>query len=226
MSDSQEASQAETLTETTPVRRRRLAVRVVVGVLLVAGMVCGWTAMGRQQARKQTEAIQAVTRAGGNVYFDYQWKDGKLVADGRPQQAAWLRKLVGSGFFDRVVAVDLRAADDPGQLVQWLRLMPYMVDLNLGGTELVEGELQQLGRLHGLRRLDLSGTVLNDQGLMRLDRLTQLVTLSLASTQVTDRSLEVIGRFKKLKDLDLTGTSISDVSALSRALPDCRIEGP
>ena len=70
--------------------RSRPTVRIVVGILLVAGMIYGWTMMGRQKSRKQAEAVNAVTTAGGLVYFDYQWKDGKYLAEGQPQQAAWL----------------------------------------------------------------------------------------------------------------------------------------
>jgi len=224
MAGSQDAPGSTSDSEERPVRRRP-AVRVAIGVLLVAGMIYGWTAMGRQKSRKQAEAVNAVIAAGGSVYFDYQWKDGKLLEGGQPQQAAWLRRLVGPEFFDRAVAIDLREVE-PGDLLRSLRLMPYVVDLNVGGAVLEEGDLEAIGRCKGLERLDLSRSSISDQGVVRLDRLTNLVSLSLATTEVSDRSLDTIGRLKKLRALDVSRTSIRSKSRLSELLPHCRVTGP
>ncbi len=208
--------------------RRRVALRAVFGILLLIGMAYGWSAMGRQKAAKQSEAIEAITAAGGGVYLDYQWKDGQVDAAGKPQQAAWLRRLVGPESLDRAVAVDLSSIESPGGVMRSLQLLPYLVDLNANGTSLDDAALETICRLAGLTRLDLSQTAISDSGVARLQRLTSLSSLSLASTGVSDQGVEALMKCKQLQQLDLSDTQVSDaaVTRLRRALPKCVIVSP
>ncbi len=211
-----------------PKSKPRVALRVIVGVLLVAGMLGGWAVMGMQKARKQVEAIQAVTAAGGVVYLDYQWKNGQPLANGRPRQAAWLRSLLGPENLDRAVAVDLRSAQHPADLVSWLPLMPHLVDLNARGTPLADVALAKICSLVALTSLDLAGTAVTDDGIRQLRRLTQLTSLTLASTEVTDQSVATLTRLKRLRKLDLSATRLSEdaIERLRKRLPKCQIVHP
>jgi len=219
----------ETLNSNVPLlSRRRFILRLLLGLLLAAGMVAGWSAMGRQKSRTQWEAQQAILTAGGRVYLDYQWRDGRLIEDGRPQQLVWVRRLVGPKNLDRVVAVDLRAAKQLDGVVSQLPRLPYLVDLDVRDTPLRDEMLAILGRLAGLQRLDLSGTAITDQGVAHLASLTALVSLDLARTRVSDESVETLLQLKQLKRLDLAGTQISSrqVQRLRARLPACRITEP
>ncbi len=198
------------------------------GILLAGGMMYGWSAMGRQKAVKQTEAIEAITAAGGTVFMDYQWKDGQFQADGEPQQAAWVRRLVGPEMLDRAVAVDLSQVDLSADVVRRLPLMPHMVDLNAAGTRMDDDALKTVRRLGRLTHLCLSGTMITDQGVDQLSRLTRLTVLSLAATDVSDRSVEALGGLTSLRRLDVSSTKLSGgaVARLRAALPKCRIVHP
>jgi hypothetical protein len=205
--------------------RRRVALRAAVGILLLSGMILGWTAMGRQKARKQAEAIQAVEAVGGHVYLDYQWQDGQAQVDGKPQQATWLRRLVGPESLDRAVAVDLRSIEQPGEIARSLLLLPHLEELNASGTPFDDAALETACRLIRLRRLDLSQTVISDKGVARLSRLGGLVYLSLASTDVSDQCVKALAKLKHLRQLDLTATQVSEDAAaqLGKSLPKCKI---
>jgi hypothetical protein len=45
-------------------------------------------------AHVQREAVAAIERAGGEVMYDWQWKDNALV-HGRPWASRWLVDRVG-----------------------------------------------------------------------------------------------------------------------------------
>ncbi len=207
---------------------RRVLLRVALGLLLGCGMCYGWLAMSRQKARKQAEAVEALRQAGANVYLDYQWSHGHPVSDAQPPQAAWLQRLVGADMLDRAVAVDLRQAQHPDLVVRWLRLLPYLTDLNAGNPSLTDQAVETLQRLASLSHLDLSHSQVTDQGVARLVQLPQLVSLSLAGTHISDACLATLGQLRHLRELDLTGTQLSEevISRLALQLPKCRIKKP
>lgn len=218
----------QTPTQPSPPSRWKVALRVVIGVLLVTGMASGFIAMGRQKARKQSEAIREIVAASGLVYLDYQWKNGRILTEGRPPQAAWVRKLVGPENLDRAVALDLRGVNDVDGVVPLLPLLPYLVDLNAASTPLDDPALETIGRLGNLARLDVSQTAITDTGVASLVRLTNLTALSLASTNVTDQCVDDLRKLKRLQQLDLTATRISAnaIKQLGKALPKCQIAQP
>lgn len=187
--------------ENALVRQRRVMIRVLFGMSLIVGMTSGWVVMARQKADRQAEARDAIRQAGARVYFDYQWRDGRPVADAVPPGAAWLRALVGDDFLDRIVAVDWTAAEEPDAVIHQLLLLPYVHTLRASGAAFSDQSLEVVGRLRGLRDLDLSGTGITDAGVGNL------------------------GKLKQLQQLDVTGTAVSDkgVTELRRMLPKCRI---
>ena len=85
MSDHSESPQAAAETADGVQRRSPgVVLRVVAGILLVTGMLLGWSAMVWQKAQKQSEAVLAVRRLGGQVYLDYQWSEDRPVEGGQP----------------------------------------------------------------------------------------------------------------------------------------------
>ena len=209
-----------------PVTRsgRSLAVRTAIGVLAVAGMLYGWAAMGRQKSLREHEAIRAVIAAGGTVYYDYQWEQGEIKEDGQPQQARWLRWLLGPEILDPAVAVELNHGAEHAELIRWLRLMPSLRWLSCGGP-LSEADVASIGRMASLESLLLPGTGVTDTGVQELCHLSKLQHLSLASTAVTDQGLESLLGLRNLRRFDLSDTQVSPdaITHFQQKLPKCFI---
>ncbi len=206
--------------------RPRFWLRMLVGVALVIGMAVGYFAMGYQKAARQAEAIDAIVRAGGRVYLDYQWSQDEPVTDAKRPQAAWVRRLIGDTLLDRAVAVDLRGVERPDDIARLLLLLPYVCDIRAGDTLLSDESLAAWRGKRGLTGLDLQGTRVTDAGIEHLSHLSGLATLSLARTAVSDKSVAALERCRRLEKLDLSDTRVS-ASAIQRLrdrLPKCRIK--
>src|SRR5690348_13168049 len=78
---------------------------VRIGMLMLAILVVGgWLGWICDRARVQREAVAAIERAGGQVWFDWQASPSR--------KAGWPRRLLGPGFFEEVVQVRIDKADD------------------------------------------------------------------------------------------------------------------
>src|SRR5215471_11590959 len=83
-------------------------------LLLMTGL-CIWLALQVNAARRQREAVAAILKAGGEVYFDYQLTrqpDGTLAKVPKPQDASpnaplWLREFLGDEYFRKVEWVNI-----------------------------------------------------------------------------------------------------------------------
>ena len=82
--------------------------------------------------------------------------------------------------------------------------------------------VEHLKGLAKLENLQLFGTEITDAGLVHLKGLTRLEYLSLRGTQVTDAGLVHLKGLTSLGDLDLSRTKVTDagVADLQRALPE------
>ena len=93
--------------------------------MLVAVALFGiWLGVIANRANRQRRAVQAITKAGGSVWYDYQ-ADGSgseaIEPDVRPDAPepgpSWLRKLIGIDYFANVVGAsmyDESAFDEAG----------------------------------------------------------------------------------------------------------------
>ena len=209
-----------------PAHAPRVTLRVVIALFLIGGMAFGWSAMGRQKARKQSEAMRAVEQLGGRVYLDYQWDEGGPVENGQPPQAAWLRRLVGAEMLDRAVAVDLQSVTQPDDTVRWLLLMPYLRHVDAANVPVSDASLVTLRRMTGIEYLDLQGTQVTDAGMVHVATLPRLRVLSLAGTTLSDAGLDALARCKSLRQLDVSETPVSReaIDRLQLALPKCRVK--
>ncbi len=88
-----------------------------------------------------------------------------------------------------------------------------------------DADLDPLGGLGQLQRLDLSNASISDAGLNRFKGLKRLTCLDLSSTAVTDAGLEDLRALPQLEELDLTHTKVTDEGAkkLQQELPKCKI---
>jgi hypothetical protein len=88
-----------------PLRRfLRFSVRGLIVVVLVIVVWLGWIV---QQAHVQRDAVAAIRRSGGEVFYDWEWKDGHRIIGGEPWPPRWLVHLVGVDYFGQVTTVQL-----------------------------------------------------------------------------------------------------------------------
>ncbi len=134
----------------------------------LCALPCSWLAVKRQEARRQREAIAAIKKLGGDVFYDWQ-HDAKGLPVTQPPGPAGLRNLLGFDFFDSVYEVVWRSN---------------------GRNRVTDNELELLTGFADLCRLDLSGTQVTDIGLENLKGLSQLKWLDLYQTKVTDAGVK------------------------------------
>jgi hypothetical protein len=187
------------MNEQTPQPRKIL--RVVIGVVLVVGMAVGYWAMGRQRIGKQASAAASIKQLGGHVYLEHEWRDGAPDPEPTPPADSLARRMLGSAWLDRVVAVELDTVDDLEQAVRALRWLPDLEFLNVTSPAFTDEHTKALGRITSLR------------------------SLRLAETRITDASVPFLKNLRLLKQLDLRGTEISaaGVKLLRRELAGCEI---
>src|ERR1700730_874133 len=78
-------------------------------LILVLGIGCllGWVT---RSARVQREAVAAIEKAGGWTAYEWQWRDGDKIPNGKPWAPKWLVDLVGADYFANVTNVVLTGA--------------------------------------------------------------------------------------------------------------------
>jgi hypothetical protein len=163
-------------------------------LMLLIVVVAGWLGWICHRARVQREAVAAIERAGGQVWFNWQLKNG-VVTGGEP---GWLRRRLGPGFFEEVK--DVQGFSKVGDA-----LMPHV------------------GHLHHLDSLAIAGCDVTDEGVKQLAQLSELWFLNLGKTRITDAGL-VIGRLTNLEILILDNTAVTDAGLVHLAgLKRCQI---
>jgi Leucine-rich repeat (LRR) protein len=215
--------------------------------VIVVGAGLGWIV---RQAQIQRDAVAAIRKAGGTVFYSYEIKDGNSHPGARPWAPSWLVELTGVDFFGHVTGFTLigflRPADttlaEVGRLTQLERLsldnasatdvglvhlkgLTNLSVLDLRGTQVTDGGLVHLKGLANLSALWLDRTRVTDAGLVHLKGLTNLSVLELRETEVTDAGLVHLKGLTKLEYLGLADTQVTDagVHHLKRSLPSLRI---
>jgi Leucine-rich repeat (LRR) protein len=217
-------------------------------VLVVAVAVpCSWMAVEMGKAREQREAVEAITKLGGNMWHEHAPGDQFLPLAEQPAPA-WLHELLGDDFFTTVIVLSgLDEGADAG--LAHLAGLPQLKVLYLPSTQVTDAGLAHLAGLAQLRELWLDNTQVTDAGLQHLAGLLQLELLSLNNnhvtdaglthlaglaqfrelwldnTQVTDAGLAHLEGLTQLRKLWLDGTRVTDegVKKLQQALPNCLI---
>ena len=186
--------------------RLRFSVRGLVGLVLVVGAGLGWIV---HKAHVQRDSVAAIQRAGGTVFYDWQFKDGRDVRNGKPWAPTWLVVRIGADYFQNVTHVSLPDSRSVGTLVH-IGSLDRLERLVLGSPGLSDEELSDLKWLTNLQVLFLSGTNVSDTGLKNLKGLVKLKTLSLAGTKLTDAGIVHLRSLSNLEKLDLRMTMVTD----------------
>jgi hypothetical protein len=187
----------------------RFSVRALIVLVLVLGGVLGWIV---RSARVQRDAVAAIEKAGGGVWYDWELKDGSPSPNPRPWWSRWLADHVGVDYFSSVVGVAFFQGGSDAEAVHVGRLS-RLVDLDLQGPSVTDAGLAHLKGLTSLQVLNLSNTQVTDAGLTHLKRLTSLQVLWLNNTRVGNAGLAQLKGLTNLKALRLVGTRVNDAGA-------------
>jgi hypothetical protein len=162
-------------------------------LVLVIGVALGWIVRMNHAARIQRDAVAEIRRAGGTVWYDWQWKDDAPATDGAPAWPNWLVDALGIDYFSSVVLVDL-------------------------GPLASDSVLVHVGRIRRLEVLILTGGSMTDAGLIHLKGLTRLRWLALdrnsiyQTSYVSDAGIENLKSLPNLRRVFLYGPGVTDVS--------------
>ena len=180
----------------------------VCGTLLIftaiVALLCGWLATRIEQKRREREAVAAIVKLGGDVTYDYQYTYSR-----EPSGPIWLTNLLGEGFFDDVVDVDLRDANADAALAH-VQVLTHLNSLALWESKVTDAGLVGFKGPTQLRILYMQEASVGDIGLKCLDRFAQLITLDLSQTKVTDDGLQHLMGLTQLEMLCLDKTNITD----------------
>jgi hypothetical protein len=226
-------------------RYLRLSLRGLIVLVLVIGAALGWIV---RSARIQHNAVTAIRNAGGDVGYNWEWSNGKVLPGGKPWAPSRLVDLIGVDYFGHVTVVALYPTATAAPMVPVGRLtglqrldafgssvsdaglahlkgLAELSALDLDGTQLTDAGLRHLKGLTSLTWLGLRETHVTDAGLVHLKGLTKLSVLTLGGTQVTDAGLTQLKGLKSLTRLGLRGTKVTDAGPkeLSQALPSLTI---
>ncbi len=182
----------------------RFSIRGLIVLVLLIGAGLGWLV---RSAHVQRDVVAAIWRAGGSVFYDSEWNNGKSVPGGKPWAPKWLVGLIGVDYFGHVTSVWLQPAPTDGAIVE-IGHLTQLERLQLVQGFVSDGELAHLKGLTNLSNL-LLGNV-SDAGLAHLKGLTELKGLKLGGTQVTDAGLAHLKGLTKLEVLQLGAAQVTD----------------
>jgi hypothetical protein len=217
---------------TAPPKSRRRWFRFGLRTLMVGiTLLCVWLGVICNRANRQKQAVEAITKAGGLVWYDYQEnKEDISFHDASPPGLAWLRNPIGIDYFATVVRVHIDDYDASDDLYAALAELPQLGSVDLWRKGITDSRLaclKGLAQLHGLsvakssitnagwgplehltnlKELMLAGRNVSDSTLSHIEGLTGLTELVLYDTQVTDTGLTHLVRLSRLEQLDLSGS--------------------
>ncbi|NQU24226.1 MAG: hypothetical protein HQ567_23335 [Candidatus Nealsonbacteria bacterium] len=195
--------------------RFQFSVRSLLLFVAVVAVVCSWFAVKMQEARRQKEAVAAIEKGEGSVFYDYEFDANGNFLPGTPEPPGppWLRNLLGVDFLSDVAGIGyLDATDADLTRLKGITSLEY---LQLWGTQVTDAGLMHLKGLTRLKRLTLGPTTqVTDAGLGHLKGMTTLRSLLLNETQVTDAGLVHLKGLTSLETLVLKRTQVTDAGLM------------
>jgi hypothetical protein len=144
-------------------RRLRFSLRAL---LVVVTGVCVALGLWVNAAERQRRTVKGIRELGGFAYYSTEWRSGKWIDDDSAPWVRLLRGFTGPDYLDEVVVVHLTF--DSGSGLAFVRTLPRLKLLNVGGTEISDAGLQYISELPDLESLVLSRTYVTEEGLLRL----------------------------------------------------------
>jgi Leucine Rich repeat len=213
--------------------RVRVTVRLMMLSILIIGISLGWRI---DKARRQADAVSAVQRLGGDIYFDYDLNlQGRYSPNARPPRGpGWLREILSPEYFRTPYTIWVRQKVTDSELsflqeltelrtlhlprtdvtdsgLSCLRSMPHLWGLDLMNCSLVgDASAREISGLVELKELYLNGTRFTDMGLACVRGKRELRVLFLSDLRVTDAGLDHLEGLTNLESLALNGTQVTD----------------
>src|SRR6185312_6204776 len=106
--------------------RLRLSLRTLMIVVLMGGGALGWYVTS---ARRQAETVAVIRNLGGQVWYDWEYRDGEFVPN--PQASSWpswMIQRLGPDVLGHVAAVSLKEPLDQydPEIITRLRTLPRL----------------------------------------------------------------------------------------------------
>lgn len=198
------------------------------GFLIVTSAFAVWLGLTAEKARRQKEASALLEGWGAKIDYDHLWQGPlKPPKKGPPPGWPWLRRLIGSDFFDKIVNVELMQGHRSLDAIEIERARKgKSTTPPPRPLVLTDADFAALGHLPDLRHLKIVGELnVSQAGLRSLGRLRHLQTLIVDNTSgrstggVTDAGLGVIAGIPGLKTLYLEGNPITDAGLAAAHWP-------
>jgi len=197
--------------ETAPRKRRRLALSVKMLMLLMLPVAI-WLGWVTNKARRQRQAVEAIQKHGGSVYYNWEIVDGVYSPGRKPTAPEWFRRLAGDEYFQEVETVLFRRPDD-GDVTDSLAGMSHLRSLEIEEGYVTETGFQRIGGLASLSSLHIKGTRgLTDSGAGHLANLRDLKYLLIADSELSDTGLGHLAALTKLEMLTLMNLKNRDIA--------------
>ena len=200
--------------------RLRFSVRTMMVLVLVLGGWLGWIV---HRAHVQRDAVAAIQKSGGRVYYEWERKNRSPVPNGKPWWPSWLVDRVGADYFGDVVFAELRDKGSDAEMIhvgRLHRLEELYLHVSSAShdpvSRLTDAGMEHVAGLNRLRTMLLSSNRVGNPGLAHLKRLTGLEDLTILMTQATPDG--VAGLTKSLPKLRLTWYGCTTPCPT----PDCR----
>ena len=194
------------MTEPPAKPRRRWLQFSLRSLLLVFTIASVWMGTKANRAHKQSRAVEAITKWGGTVSYDYE-SDGSK----QPAYPAWLRNLLPLDYLATARTVRLPKSQVSDDDLQTLTGLPDLVFLDLEDSKITDAGIRKLNVLTKLQTLILNGTDCTDQGVASLKSLTDMRILGLSLTQISDKGLNAVRTMPYLSVLFVSGTRVGDL---------------
>ena len=178
------------------------------GLLVLLTIACIWLAVVFNQCRRQRLAIEAITKAGGIVGFDYQFESPSK--DAPPPGPPWLRQIVGDELFRTPVHVEIRGEGiDDALLAKHLAGVQSTQFLFIQSDRVTDATLARLARLPNVDMLHLKCGQISDAGLAHLGSMKQLESLGIDCPRITDAGASHLSGLKSLEVLRLNSPQLT-----------------
>jgi mono/diheme cytochrome c family protein len=118
--------------------------------------------------------------------------------------------------------LDVASTFGDSQLAQFQKFAPYIVEAELGRTEVTNASFDTLARFTHLRALHLEGTAVTGDGLQKLAPLSQLTYLNLSGSKLSGAAMASFPSMKNLRHVYLYNTPAQPAPAAVAVHPIVR----
>jgi mono/diheme cytochrome c family protein len=107
--------------------------------------------------------------------------------------------------------VDVASSFGDAQLAQFQKFAPYIVEVELGRTNITDASFDTLSKFTNLRAIHLEGTAITGAGISKLTTLPHLVYINLSGTKMTKEAAAQLASMRNLRHVYLFNTPAQPV---------------